>query len=138
LADCVFCSIAAGETDAHIVFSDDEAIAFLDNRPLFPGHTLLIPREHHEAIWDVPEALAGRLFVKARMLSVAIRDAMAAEGTFVAANSIVSQSVPHFHLHIVPRRRKDGLRGFFWPRQKYADEAEAVAARDAIRAALAG
>ncbi|MDX6638589.1 MAG: histidine triad family protein, partial [Solirubrobacterales bacterium] len=106
MADCVFCSIAAGETDAHIVFSDDEAIAFLDNRPLFPGHTLLIPREHHEAIWDVPEALAGRLFVKARMLSVAIRDAMAAEGTFVAANSIVSQSVPHFHLHIVPRRRK--------------------------------
>jgi histidine triad (HIT) family protein len=138
LADCVFCSIVAGETDAHIVFSDDEAIAFLDNRPLFPGHTLLIPREHHEAIWDVPEALAGRLFVKARALSVAIRDAMAAEGTFVAANSIVSQSVPHFHLHVVPRRRKDGLRGFFWPRQKYADEAEAVAARDAIRAALAG
>jgi histidine triad (HIT) family protein len=134
--DCVFCAIVAGETDAHVVFEDDASVAFLDSRPLFAGHTLLVPREHHQAIWDLPEALAGRIFVNARLLSVVIRDAMDADGTFVAANNVVSQSVPHFHVHIVPRRRKDGLRGFFWPRVKYADDAEAVAVRDAIRARL--
>jgi histidine triad (HIT) family protein len=134
-ADCVFCAIAAGELDAHIVFEDDEALAFLDSRPLFPGHCLLIPREHHEAIWDLSEDLTGRLFVKARTLAVAVRDAMGAEGAFVANNNVVSQSVPHFHIHVVPRVKKDGLRGFFWPRRKYSDgEAEAAAA--AIRAAL--
>ena len=133
--DCVFCAIAAGEIEAHVVFSDDEALAFLDNRPLFPGHSLLVPREHHQAIWDVPEDLTARLFVKARTLSVAVRDAMGAQGAFVAANNIVSQSVPHFHIHVVPRVKKDGLRGFFWPRGKYGD-GEAEAARDAIRAAL--
>ena len=134
-ADCVFCAIAAGEVDAHVVFEDGEALAFLDSRPLFPGHCLLIPREHHEAIWDLPEDLTGRLFVKARTLAVAVRDAMGAQGAFVANNNIVSQSVPHFHIHVVPRVKKDGLRGFFWPRRKYRDgEAEAAAA--AIRAAL--
>ncbi len=136
-ADCLFCAIAGGEIDAHVVFADEESLAFLDHRPLFPGHSLLIPRDHHRAIWDLPEDLAGRLFVKARTLSVAVRDAMEAQGTFVAANNIVSQSVPHFHIHVVPRVRKDGLRGFFWPRRKYRDgEAEAAAA--AIRGALGG
>jgi histidine triad (HIT) family protein len=134
-ANCVFCAIAAGELDAHVVFEDDEALAFLDSRPLFPGHCLLIPREHYEAIWDLPEDLTGRLFVKARTLAVAVRDAMGAQGAFVANNNVVSQSVPHFHIHVVPRVKKDGLRGFFWPRRKYRDgEAEAAAA--AIRAAL--
>ena len=133
--DCVFCSIAAGEIDAHVVFEDDEALAFLDNRPLFPGHSLLIPRGHHEAIWDVPEDLAGRMFVKARTLSVAVRDAMGAQGAFVANNNVVSQSVPHFHIHVVPRVKKDGLRGFFWPRRKYR-EGEAEEAAAAIRSAL--
>jgi histidine triad (HIT) family protein len=132
---CVFCSIAAGETDAHVVYEDDEALAFLDNRPLFAGHSLLIPRDHYETIWDVPEDLTGRMFVKARTLSGAIRDAMEAQGAFVAANNIVSQSVPHFHIHVVPRVKKDGLRGFFWPRRKY-NEGEAEAAADAIRGAL--
>ncbi len=135
-ADCVFCAIAAGDVDAHVVFEDGESLAFLDKRPLFPGHTLLVPRDHHEAIWDLPEELASRLFLNARTLSGAVRDAMNAQGAFVAANNIVSQSVPHFHIHVVPRVRKDGLRGFFWPRRKYASDAEALAARDAIRAAL--
>jgi histidine triad (HIT) family protein len=134
--DCLFCSIVAGEVPAQIVFEDDRSLAFLDSRPLFPGHTLLVPRQHHETVWDAPEELVAHLFTTARTLAVAIRDAMKAEGIFMAANNIVSQSVPHLHVHVVPRRRKDGLRGFFWPRQKYSDEAEALAARDAIRAAL--
>jgi histidine triad (HIT) family protein len=134
--DCRFCSIVAGEFKAHVVFEDEDSIAFLDNRPLFPGHSLLIPREHHEAIWDLPEPLLATLFANAQRLSVAVRDSMGAEGVIVANNNIVSQSVPHFHIPVVPRNRKDGLRGFFWPRTKYGTEAEASAAADAIRAAL--
>lgn len=136
-ASCAFCAIAAGDAEAHVVFSDDETLAFLDARPLFAGHTLLVPRRHHEAIWDLPVPLVGRVFANARLLAVAVRDAMDAEGAFVAANNVVSQSVPHFHVHVVPRRRKDGLRGFFWPRTRYGSDAEAIAARDAIIAALA-
>jgi histidine triad (HIT) family protein len=135
--DCTFCRIAAGELDAHVVFEDEDSMAFLDNRPLFPGHTLLVPREHHEAIWDLPEELTARLYLNARLLSSAVREAMDAQGAFVAANNIVSQSVPHFHIHVVPRNRKDGLRGFFWPRRKYRDNAEAQAAAAAVRSAVA-
>ena len=127
----------AGDGDAHIVFEDEVSIAFLDNRPLFPGHSLLIPREHHEAIWDLPDGLVEPYFANARLLARAVRDGMGAQGAFVALNNIVSQSVPHLHTHVVPRNRKDGLRGFFWPRTKYASDAEAAAAADAVRAALA-
>jgi histidine triad (HIT) family protein len=136
-ADCAFCAIVAGETDAHIVFEDEVSLAFLDNRPLFHGHTLLVPRDHHEAIWDLPEELVGPLFVNARLLATAVREAMGSQGVFVANNNVVSQSVPHFHVHVVPRNRKDGLRGFFWPRRKYEAEAEAVAAAKAVREAVA-
>jgi len=135
--DCAFCAILSGESDAQIVFEDEISIAFLDNRPLFPGHSLLIPREHHEALWDLPGELVGPLFLNARLLSHAIRDAMGAQGAFVAINNIVSQSVPHLHVHIAPRNRKDGLRGFFWPRRKYESAEEAEAAAEAIRAAVA-
>lgn len=107
-------------------------MAFLDSRPLFPGHCLLIPRAHFETLSDVPEGLVGPLFSTARRLAAAVQDAMHAEGSFVAMNNIVSQSVPHFHIHIVPRRRKDGLRGFFWPRRKYETEKEQRAVRDAL------
>ena len=134
--DCRFCSIVAGELDAAIVFEDDATIAFLDNRPLFPGHTLLVPREHHVTIEDLPPTLVEPLFAGARILAGAVRRAMAAEGTFVALNNTVSQSVPHLHVHIVPRVRKDGLRGFFWPRNPYEDEAAMEAAADRIRAEL--
>jgi histidine triad (HIT) family protein len=133
---CAFCAIVADDGDAHVVFADEVSIAFLDNRPLFPGHTLLVPREHHEAIWDLPDELVGPLFLNARLLASAVREAMESTGAFVAANNIVSQSVPHFHVHVVPRNRKDGLRGFFWPRRKY-DEREATAAAEKIRAAVA-
>ena len=135
--DCAFCAVAAGEIEAHVVFEDDVSLAFLDNRPLFPGHTLLVPREHYEAIWDLPDELVGPLYLNARLLATAVRDAMRSQGAFVAANNIVSQSVPHFHIHVVPRNRKDGLRGFFWPRRKYEDPDEAAAAARAVREAVA-
>lgn len=134
---CGFCAIVAGETAAEIVFSDEVSIAFLDFRPLFAGHSLLVPREHYETLADLPDELLEPYFRSVRTLSVAIRDAMGAQGSFVAINSVVSQSVPHLHTHIVPRVRKDGLRGFFWPRTKYSDDAHLRATGEAIRAALA-
>jgi histidine triad (HIT) family protein len=134
--DCLFCRIASGEAEAHVVFEDEISLAFLDIRPLFPGHSLLIPREHHETLWDLPAELLEPYFGNASRLSEAIKDAMDARGAFVAINNVVSQSVPHLHTHLVPRNPKDGLRGFFWPRGKYAEgEAEAVAAT--LREALA-
>lgn len=136
MADCAFCRIVAGDGDAHVVLEDDVSIAFLDNRPLFPGHSLLIPREHHETIWDLPEDLVEPYFANARLLARAVRDGMDSQGAFVALNNVVSQSVPHLHTHVVPRNRKDGLRGFFWPRAKYGSDAEAKAAADAVRGAV--
>ena len=112
-------------------------MAFLDHRPLFPGHTLLVPREHHEALWDLPPELVEPLFANVRMLSAAIRDAMGSQGSFVAANNVVSQSVPHFHVHVVPRNRKDGLRGFFWPRTKYEGDDHMHETAELVRAAVA-
>jgi histidine triad (HIT) family protein len=134
--DCAFCAIVSGETEAHVVFEDEVSLAFLDNRPLFPGHSLLVPREHHETIWDLPDDLLAALFINARRLSAAIREAMEAQGAFVAANNVVSQSVPHFHVHLVPRNRKDGLRGFFWPRTKYEGDDHAAETAAAVRATL--
>jgi len=133
---CAFCRIVSGEAEAHVVFEDQHSLAFLDNRPLFPGHSLLIPRDHHEALWDLPPSLVEPLFANARLLSLAVREAMQAQGAFVAMNNVVSQSVPHLHVHIAPRNRKDGLRGFFWPRRKYRDEDEAAFAAAAVREAV--
>ena len=133
---CRFCAVAGGDERAHVVFEDEISLAFLDHRPLFPGHSLLIPREHHETIWDLPEELVGPLFANAKLLSGAIRTAMESQGAFVAVNNIVSQSVPHLHVHLVPRNRKDGLRGFFWPRRKYDSEAHMRETAAAVRAAV--
>ena len=128
---CVFCEIAKGEVSAHVVYSDDLTLAFLDFRPLFPGHTLLIPRDHVETLAELPEVMLTPFFASAQLLSRAMEEIMGADGSFVAMNNRVSQSVPHLHAHIVPRRRKDGLRGFFWPRTKYAsDEAMAEVAAE--------
>ena len=129
--DCVFCQIVLGQRPAHVVLETDLALAFLDARPVFPGHSLLVPRDHYETLEDLPAPIVGAFFLEAQRLAVAVEAGMDAAGTFVAANNRVSQSVPHFHVHVVPRRPKDGLRGFFWPRQKYEnDEAMAeVAAR---------
>ncbi len=138
VTDCLFCRIAAGSVPAHLVLADELTLAFLDARPLFPGHVLVIPREHHETLADLPAGLTGPLFERVRRLSAALPAALGAQGTFVALNNVVSQSVPHLHVHVVPRTKGDGLRGFFWPRGRYSgdDEAEQYARR--IRAALAG
>jgi histidine triad (HIT) family protein len=135
-ADCRFCEIAAGTVPAEIVHEDGGSLAFLDIRPLFPGHALLIPRDHHETLPDLPAGQIEPLFANARRLSAAIRDAMGAEGSFVAINNRVSQSVPHLHVHIVPRVKGDGLRGFFWPRTSYGSEGEMRATAAAIRERL--
>jgi len=133
---CLFCRIVSGEVPATIVYEDDDAIAFLDHRPLFPGHSLLVPRAHVETLGDLPIELVAPFFEAAQLLARAVELAMEAEGTFVAMNNRVSQSVPHLHVHVVPRRRKDGLKGFFWPRTKYKSEEEMEAVRKTISAAL--
>ena len=134
--DCVFCRIVAGETSAHVVLDEEETMAFLDARPVFPGHCLLVPRAHHETLADLPADLVEPMFAAAQRLALAVEAGMGADGTFVALNNRVSQSVPHLHVHVVPRRRKDGLRGFFWPRQKYDSDEAMEAAAHAVRAAL--
>lgn len=137
MSDCVFCAIAAGEVAAHIVLADEQTVVFLDARPVFKGHVLVIPRQHHETLADLPPHLLAPLFGRVRQVSAALPDALGAQGTFVALNNVVSQSVPHLHVHVVPRTRGDGLRGFFWPRHKYADDAEAADYARRIREALA-
>jgi histidine triad (HIT) family protein len=133
---CAFCSIARGEADAAVALDEEHCVGFLDVRPLFHGHVLLIPRLHVETLADLPEGLVAPLFTTAQRLCRAVEEALGAEGTFVAMNNRISQSVPHLHVHVVPRRRKDGLRGFFWPRTRYADAAEMGAVAGRIAAAL--
>lgn len=134
--NCLFCQIAAGAVPAVSVFEDQISMAFLDHRPLFPGHCLLVPREHYKTLTDLPPKLVGPFFSNVQLLARAVESALNAEGTFVAMNNRVSQSVPHVHAHIVPRRRKDGLKGFFWPRSKYESEEEKLKVQQAIRLAI--
>lgn len=135
--NCLFCRIVSGEVPATIVYEDDNSIAFLDHRPLFHGHTLLVPRVHVETLAELPVSQIGPFFKTAQLLARAIEPALGAEGTFVAMNNRVSQSVPHLHVHVVPRRKKDGLKGFFWPRTKYQSEAEMLAVKKLIAAEIA-
>jgi len=134
--DCAFCKIVRGEVPSCTVFEDEASLAFLDHRPLFPGHCLLVPRQHFETLLDLPASLITALFLNAQLLARAAELALGAEGSFVAVNNRVSQSVPHFHIHVVPRRKKDGLKGFFWPRQKYKDEAAMREVQSALRSAI--
>ncbi len=133
VSPCIFCKIIQKDLAAYIVYEDEEAVAFLDSHPLFPGHVLLSPRQHYETLPDVPPELAGSLMRKTQLLARAVEAAMNAEGTFIAVNNRVSQTVPHLHIHVVPRKRRDGLRGFFWPRNHYEHDA----ARETVRAAIA-
>src|SRR4051812_32922832 len=133
---CLFCSIAAGETDAGVVWSDEDFVAFLDIRPLFKGHTLLVPREHVVTLPDLPAGLRDPFLAAAQRLATAMVEGLGAQGSFVAMNNTVSQSVPHLHCHVVPRTKGDGLRGFFWPRTSYADAADRDAWAGRIAAAL--
>ena len=134
--NCLFCRIVSGEVAATVVYEDNDSIAFLDHRPLFPGHALLVPRKHVETLGDLSAETLGPYFEAAQKLARAVEKGMEAEGTFVAMNNRVSQSVPHLHVHVVPRRRKDGLKGFFWPRTKYKDGEEMEQVRIKIEAAL--
>jgi histidine triad (HIT) family protein len=133
----VFCDIVAGRVSADIVLADDEVVAFLDARPVFKGHVLIAPRAHVVTLPDLPAAQVGPFFLRARRFSAVMPAALGCQGTFVALNNVVSQSVPHLHVHVVPRTRGDGLRGFFWPRQRYDSPAEAALYADRLRAALA-
>jgi histidine triad (HIT) family protein len=136
-ADCAFCRIAAGQADeALVVLEDAQTVGFLDIRPLFPGHTLLAPRAHVETLLDLPDEVLPELFGNARLLAGAMEEGLGADGSFVAINNRVSQSVPHLHVHVVPRRRKDGLRGFFWPRHKYESEDAAAEVATRLRATV--
>lgn len=135
--DCAFCKIVGGEEASHVVFEDDVCMAFLDRRPLFWGHLLLIPKAHYETLADLPPELVGPFFVDAQLLAQTVEQATQAQGSFLAINNRVSQSVPHLHIHIVPRNRKDGLKGFFWPRTKYRDEDHMLQVRDALRNTIA-
>jgi histidine triad (HIT) family protein len=135
--NCLFCGIVKGEVQAAVVLDDDVSLAFLDHRPLFPGHCLLIPKSHHETLAELPKNLVGPLFKNVQLLARAVESALEAEGSFVAMNNRISQSVPHLHVHVVPRRRKDGLKGFFWPRNKYGNEADILTVQQSIQSAIA-
>ena len=135
--NCPFCKIVRSETQSYNVFEDDITLAFLDKRPLFPGHCLLIPKSHFETLIDLPASLVAPLFQNAQLLARAMEQALQAEGTFVAINNRISQSVPHLHIHIVPRHQKDGLKGFFWPRQRYPDEATILSIQTTLRSTIA-
>lgn len=134
---CLFCQVVAGEAPAEVVLDEAEVVAFLDIRPLFPGHVLVVPRVHVETLTDLPAASVAPFFGAVQRVAGAVEAAMGAQGTFVANNNRVSQSVAHLHVHVVPRRFKDGLRGFMWPRQRYPDDAAMAATGEEIRAALA-
>jgi histidine triad (HIT) family protein len=136
VADCTFCAILAGERSAHVVLDDDVVLAFLDIRPVFVGHVLVVPRTHVETLTDLPAAQIGPYFERVQRLAAAVPVATGAQGTFVAANNRVSQSVPHLHTHVVPRTKGDGLRGFFWPRTRYDDEDHGAEVAAAIASAL--
>lgn len=136
MGDCIFCAIVAGDVPAFRVADEPAGVAFLDTRPVFRGHVLVVPRAHLVTLADLPvDSLAG-YFGLVRRLSVAVESGLGAGGTFVAVNNRVSQSVPHLHTHVVPRTKGDGLRGFFWPRTRYADDADAEDHADRITAAL--
>lgn len=133
---CIFCDIAAGTAKAHIVLEDDDFLAFLDQRPVFKGHVLLVPREHVVTLPDLPARLRDGFLAQAQRLATAVVEGLGAQGSFVANNNVVSQSVAHLHLHVVPRTKGDGLRGFFWPRHRYADDHEAASYAQRLRASL--
>jgi histidine triad (HIT) family protein len=134
---CRFCKLISGEVESYMVFEDEVSLAFLDYRPLFHGHCLLVPKDHYETLVDLPANLIAPLFNNVQLLAHAVEKGLRAEGSFVAINNRVSQSVPHLHIHVVPRRRKDGLRGFFWPRHPYKDKDAILKIQNLLRSTIA-
>ncbi len=137
MAECLFCAVIAGVQPAEVVLDDEVAVGFLDHRPVFKGHVLVVPRDHVVTLADLPAGLVGPLFTRVQRVAVAVQAALSADGSFVAMNNVVSQSVAHLHVHVVPRRRKDGLRGFFWPRVRYESAEEMAMVAEAVRTFLA-
>jgi histidine triad (HIT) family protein len=135
--DCVFCAIVAGRAPAHVVHRDHGVVAFLDRVPLFHGHTLVVPRDHHVTLADLPADELAPYFSVVQLLSRAVPEATGAVGSFVAGNNLVSQSVPHLHTHVVPRTRGDGLKGFFWPRHRYDSDEQMAEVAASVRDAIA-
>ena len=135
--NCVFCKVARSEVAAHVIARDDLSMVFLDRSPVFLGHCLVIPISHYETLGDVPDKLIAPIFLQVKNVSSAVQKAMKADGAFVGMNNKISQSVAHAHVHVVPRKAKDGLKGFFWPRQKYSSEEQALEIQEAIRRELA-
>ncbi len=136
VTDCTFCDIAAGTIPAHLVLAGDQVVAFLDARPVFKGHVLVIPRQHVVTLADLPGELIEPFFGEVKRISATMPAALGAQGTFIGMNNIVSQSVPHLHAHVVPRTKGDGLRGFFWPRHRYESDDEAAAYATRVKAGL--
>jgi histidine triad (HIT) family protein len=136
MASCPFCAVVDGSQPSGVVLEDAVVIAFLDHRPVFKGHVLVVPKAHVETLTDLPVDAVGPFFERVQRIAGAVQDGLEADGSFVAMNNVVSQSVPHLHVHVVPRRRKDGLRGFFWPRTRYADDAEMADYASRIRDSL--
>jgi histidine triad (HIT) family protein len=134
--DCLFCAIVAGDESAHVVVDEPDVVAFLDHRPVFKGHVLVVPRAHVVTLPELPTPLLTALFVVVQRCAAAVVSGLGAQGSWVAQNNVVSQAVPHVHVHVVPRTKGDGLRGFFWPRQKYSGEAEMNEYADGLRRAL--
>jgi histidine triad (HIT) family protein len=136
MAECLFCAVIAGIQPAEIVLDDEVAVGFLDHRPVFKGHVLVAPRTHVVTLTDLAAELVGPFFTRVQRVAAAVQAALSADGSFVAMNNVVSQSVPHLHVHVVPRRRKDGLRGFFWPRVRYESAEEMTMVAATVRAFL--
>jgi histidine triad (HIT) family protein len=133
---CAFCGVVGGSVAAHEVYRDDRVVAFLDRAPLFIGHVLVVPTTHHVTLADLPAGELGHYFGRVQLMSVVVPRATGSAGSFVALNNTVSQSVPHLHTHVVPRNRRDGLRGFFWPRTRYRDEDHMAEVAATLRAAV--
>ena len=133
---CLFCRMIQGEVATPVVYESEVAFAFLDHRPLFPGHCLVLPRRHIETLAAVPPGLLGPFFSEVQLVTRAVEAAMGAQGSFVAMNNRISQSVPHLHVHVVPRNRGDGLKGFFWPRTRYASDEETERVRALVEASI--
>jgi histidine triad (HIT) family protein len=134
---CLFCRIVSGEINAYRVYEDGNMLVFLDSGPIFEGHCLICPKDHVDNIHDLPAGLMQPLLETAQLIGAAVEKGLGAEGSFMALNNTVSQSVPHFHLHVIPRRKGDGMKGFFWPRRPYRDEAHMIATQEVLKKAVA-